>query len=53
MVNHIMLMGGMPDTDTDQNILQVPDKKSDLINGKLYDVNGQILKWNKEKDQFE
>ena len=48
-----MLMGGMPDTDTDQNILQVPDKKSDLINGKLYDVNGQILKWNKEKDQFE
>jgi hypothetical protein len=48
-----MLMGGMPDTDTDQNILQVPDKKSDLINGQSYNVNGQILKWNKEKDQFE
>jgi len=48
-----MLLGGMPDTDTDQNILQVPDKKSDLINGQSYNVNGQILKWNKEKDQFE
>ena len=48
-----MLMGGMPDTDTDQNILQVPDKKSDLIDGQSYNVDGQILKWNKEKDQFE
>jgi len=48
-----MLLGGMPDTDTDQNILQVPDKKSDLIDGQSYNVNGQILKWNKEKDQFE
>ena len=48
-----MLLGGMPDTDTDQNILQVPDKKSDLIDGQSYNVDGQILKWNKEKDQFE
>jgi len=48
-----MLLGGMPDIDTDQNILQVPDKKSELINGQSYNVNGQILKWNKEKDQFE
>ena len=48
-----MLLGGMPDTDINQNILQVPDKKSDLIDGQSYNVDGQILKWNKEKDQFE
>ena len=48
-----MLMGGMPDTDSNQNILQVPEKKSELIDGQSYNVDGQILKWNKEKDQFE
>jgi hypothetical protein len=48
-----LLTGGMPDTNNDQNILQVPDKKSELIDGQSYNVNGQILKWNKEKDQFE
>jgi hypothetical protein len=48
-----MLMGGMPGTDTNQNILEVPDKKSDLIDGQSYNINGQILKWNKEKDKFE
>jgi len=48
-----MLMGGMPDMDNNQNILEVPDKKSDLIDGQSYNINGQILKWNKEKDKFE
>ena len=48
-----MLMGGMPDMDNNQNILEVPDKKSDLIDGQSYNVDGQILKWNKEKNQFE
>lgn len=48
-----MLMGGMPDMDNNQNILEVPDKKSDLIDGQLYNINGDILKWNKEKDKFE
>jgi len=48
-----MLMGGMPDMDNNQNILEVPEKKSDLIDGQSYNINGQILKWNKEKDKFE
>lgn len=50
-----MLMGGMPEqTDTDSvNILEVPENKNELIDGQSYNVNGQILKWNKKTDQFE
>jgi hypothetical protein len=47
-----MLLGGMPDTDTDQNILEIPENKNQLIDGQSYNVNGQILKWNKKEDQF-
>jgi hypothetical protein len=45
-------MGGMPDTDTDQNILEIPENKNQLIDGQSYNVNGQILKWNKKEDKF-
>jgi hypothetical protein len=47
-----MLLGGMPDTDTNQNILEIPENKNQLIDGQSYNVNGQILKWNKKEDQF-
>ena len=41
------------DTDSNQNILEVPENKNELIDGQLYNINGQILKWNKKEDQFE
>lgn len=48
-----LLTGGIPDTNNDQNILELPENKNELIDGQSYNVNGQILKWNKKKDQFE
>jgi hypothetical protein len=49
-----MIMSGMPKpTDTDSvNILEIPENKNQLIDGQSYNVNGQILKWNKKEDQF-
>jgi len=31
----------------------VPESKDQLIDGQLYNVNGQSMKWNKKKDNFE
>jgi hypothetical protein len=36
-----------------ENILQVPETKDKLIDGQQYSIDGQILIWNKKKDQFE
>jgi hypothetical protein len=49
-----MIMSGIPKpTDTDSvNILEIPENKNQLIDGQSYNVNGQILKWNKKEDQF-
>jgi hypothetical protein len=33
--------------------LAVPESKDQLIDGQLYNVNGQSMKWNKKKDNFE
>ena len=36
-----------------ENILEVPETKDKLIDGQQYSIDGQILIWNKKKDQFE
>ena len=36
-----------------ENILEVPETKDQLIDGQQYSIDGQILIWNKKKDQFE
>jgi hypothetical protein len=36
-----------------ENIFEVPETKDQLINGQQYSIDGQILIWNKKKDQFE
>jgi hypothetical protein len=36
-----------------ENILEIPETKDELIDGQQYSIDGQILIWNKKKDQFE
>ena len=40
-------------SSVNENILQVPQNKDELIDGQQYNSDGQILTWNKKKDQFE
>ena len=39
--------------ETPTESLSVPENKSELVDGQLYNVNGQSMKWNKKKDNFE
>ena len=39
--------------ETPTEALAVPENKSELVDGQLYNVNGQSMKWNKKKDNFE
>jgi hypothetical protein len=34
-------------------LYQFQKSKDQLIDGQLYNVNGQSMKWNKKKDNFE
>ena len=40
-------------TSSSTESLSVPENKSELVDGQLYNVNGQSMKWNKKKDNFE
>ena len=40
-------------TSVSTETLSVPESKDQLIDGQLYNVNGQSMKWNKKKDNFE
>jgi hypothetical protein len=40
-------------TSVSTETLAVPESKDQLIDGQLYNVNGQSMKWNKKKDNFE
>jgi hypothetical protein len=40
-------------TSVSTETLAVPESKDQLIDGQSYNVNGQSMKWNKKKDNFE
>lgn len=47
------IINKISDSSSSVQILPVPESKDQLIDGQSYNVNGQSMKWNKKKDNFE